>query len=279
MTDAPIELFEFKVSGAGLATYTYTSSEQDYVGSTEPGGTEYTWSAIPIGRSSIQTNGSVVRDNIKISFAIDNPLIQEFLKVTPDYLILLTVYTVRPSGTFVAYKGRLAALSADVDRIDMTFESLYTTLKQTGLRENYQRSCRFMLYDKETGRGCQVDKPFYRQVLTVSAMDNFTMTVDTPVPDPKYFEGGMVQHDNYIDATVQARGILEVADTKYKLTSRWPWLVQALLASPTGTVDLSFYPGCDRSLGMCKTRFDNAKNFGGFPYIPTKNPFSGNKLG
>ena len=273
MTDAPIELFEFKVSGAYSATYQYTSSEQDYV---EFGNT---WSAIPIGRSSIQTNGSVVRDNIKISFAIDNPLIQEFLKVTPDYLILLTVYTVRPSGAFVAYKGRLAALSADVDRIDMTFESLYTTLKQTGLRENYQRSCRFMLYDKETSRGCQVNKHFYRQVLTVSAMDNFTMTVDSPVPDPKYFEGGMVQHDDYIKATVQARGILEVADTKYKLTSRWPWLVQALLDSPTGTVDLAFYPGCDRSLDMCKTRFDNAKNFGGFPYIPTKNPFSGNKLG
>ncbi|GIX24913.1 MAG: hypothetical protein KatS3mg122_2144 [Caldimonas sp.] len=32
--------------------------------------------------------------------------------------------------------------------------------------------------------------------------------------------------------------------------------------------------GCDHSMPTCAARFDNLANYGGFPFIPTKNPFS-----
>jgi len=32
--------------------------------------------------------------------------------------------------------------------------------------------------------------------------------------------------------------------------------------------------GCDHSVSTCAARFDNLANYGGFPFIPTKNPFS-----
>lgn len=38
------------------------------------------------------------------------------------------------------------------------------------------------------------------------------------------------------------------------------------------------YAGCDRSLSVCGSRFDNVVNFGGFPWIPLKNPFSGDAI-
>jgi hypothetical protein len=36
--------------------------------------------------------------------------------------------------------------------------------------------------------------------------------------------------------------------------------------------------GCDHSTATCASRFGNLDNFGGFPFIPTKNPFSGTPI-
>ena len=38
------------------------------------------------------------------------------------------------------------------------------------------------------------------------------------------------------------------------------------------------YPGCDRTLATCTAKFGNSANFGGFPFIPTKNPFGGSPI-
>jgi hypothetical protein len=32
--------------------------------------------------------------------------------------------------------------------------------------------------------------------------------------------------------------------------------------------------GCDHSTSTCASRFNNLDNYGGFPFIPSKNPFS-----
>jgi hypothetical protein len=36
--------------------------------------------------------------------------------------------------------------------------------------------------------------------------------------------------------------------------------------------------GCDRTMDDCLDKFDNLDNFGGFPFIPTINPFGGTSL-
>ena len=33
--------------------------------------------------------------------------------------------------------------------------------------------------------------------------------------------------------------------------------------------------GCDHSMAVCAGRFDKLDNYGGFPFIPPKNPFDG----
>ncbi|MEW6169845.1 MAG: phage BR0599 family protein [Pseudomonadota bacterium] len=38
------------------------------------------------------------------------------------------------------------------------------------------------------------------------------------------------------------------------------------------------YPGCDHTLSTCESKFGNSANFGGFPFIPTKNPFGGSPI-
>jgi len=41
---------------------------------------------------------------------------------------------------------------------------------------------------------------------------------------------------------------------------------------------VKIYPGCDRVRATCESKFDNLDNFGGFPWIPTKNPFGGSSI-
>ncbi|WP_303678184.1 phage BR0599 family protein [Ralstonia mannitolilytica] len=38
------------------------------------------------------------------------------------------------------------------------------------------------------------------------------------------------------------------------------------------------YPGCDHTLTTCAAKFGNQLNYGGFPFIPVKNPFTGDAI-
>jgi hypothetical protein len=46
---------------------------------------------------------------------------------------------------------------------------------------------------------------------------------------------------------------------------------------PVGAA-VSLFPGCDHSAATCAAKFSNAANYGGFPYMPTKNPFGGDPI-
>src|SRR3546814_2715916 len=40
---------------------------------------------------------------------------------------------------------------------------------------------------------------------------------------------------------------------------------------------ISLYPGCDHRRMTCKDKFNNILNYGGFDWIPTKNPMGGDR--
>lgn len=46
---------------------------------------------------------------------------------------------------------------------------------------------------------------------------------------------------------------------------------------PSGQ-EIQVYPGCQHTLTICKTRFNNLSNYGGQPFIPLDNPFSSGSL-
>ena len=41
---------------------------------------------------------------------------------------------------------------------------------------------------------------------------------------------------------------------------------------------VTLYPGCARNRETCKNKFNNILNFGGWPWIPLRNPFDGRSL-
>ena len=40
----------------------------------------------------------------------------------------------------------------------------------------------------------------------------------------------------------------------------------------TGTESVNFYPGCDKTISICTSKFSNRSAFGGFPFIQTLAP-------
>jgi hypothetical protein len=52
--------------------------------------------------------------------------------------------------------------------------------------------------------------------------------------------------------------------------------VTVLMPFPTSLVGqtLSVLAGCDHTLPTCKTKFNNVINYGGFMFVPHKNPFA-----
>ena len=45
-----------------------------------------------------------------------------------------------------------------------------------------------------------------------------------------------------------------------------------------GGLVIRIYPGCDRTKETCQSKFNNLNNYGGFPFIPLKNPFGGSSI-
>jgi uncharacterized phage protein (TIGR02218 family) len=79
-----------------------------------------------------------------------------------------------------------------------------------------------------------------------------------------YFVGGMLA------TTAGARMI--VGHAGIDLT-----LVAPMVGLTAGDA-VQLYAGCDHTMAHCKDRFGNLDNFGGFPFIPVKNPFTGDAI-
>lgn len=41
---------------------------------------------------------------------------------------------------------------------------------------------------------------------------------------------------------------------------------------------VTLWPGCARTVNACADKFANLDNYGGLPFLPAKNPFSGDAL-
>lgn len=267
----PAELYRFT---QGEQVWTYTSADA----AVEHNGETYTPEAI--GRDAIEQGSEINRANISITLPRTNPVSALFLLDAPDAVTALTILRLDRSDDSVItlWKGRVASAQASASEVSIECESIFTSLRRPGLRARYQRACRHTLY----GRGCNVDKSAFAVPGRLAALDAVTATVPEAAEyaDNTFF-GGMVEFR--LDTGVVARFVL--AHTGQTLTLARP--IEGLAdrvgygqsyGRYYGGLAVTLYPGCDRTRATCDSRFDNILNFGGFPWIPGRNPFDGNSI-
>lgn len=253
----PVELFEFT---QGIKKWYFTDGIDPIVYQSK------TYVSAPIDRDEINQTDDFYQAGVKLRFPRDNEFAHQFIGFSPDLPTTMTLYRgPYPNGPFDFYwRGRIVSGGAEGTTITLECESVFTSLKRPGLRARYERVCRHILY----GTGCRVNQTVYQvedKIQSIARQVEFTMTGVTSGFPEGHFTGGIAiaEDDSVRFITRHAGAVVEVARP---------------FVGVVAEQQLKLYPGCDHSMSTCNNKFNNIDNFGGFPYIPTKNPFGGSPI-
>lgn len=259
----PVLLFSFTT---GSTTWRRTNAGANVT----YGGNTYT--ASPLTTTDFTVTGEMRKDALKITFPRDDSFVTQFLGYGPDLVTTVTVYRGHVSdGSFITYwKGRVISSRAQDSSVTLECENVFSSLRRTGLRARYQRTCRHALYST----ACGVDKTSFDVSGTATAAAGLSVTVtEASSQADGWWVGGMLAS---ADGTLR----LITAHTGTSLTLSRPILSLQSYITAHGSASVTLYPGCDHTMGAngC-AKFSNVTNFGGFPWIPTKNPFNASLSG
>jgi len=250
----PVELFEFTV---GASVSRYTSAEDDVTFS----GNVYTSLAIAKTNPTLTatTDG---RAQMEITIPHDNPIAQRYIGIVPSepvYVTILKFHRGDPANGISLWKGRVANAKFTKQGGLCTLYSVSSesTLARMCPARKYQALCNHRLYDSL----CQVVRTSFKHTGNVTAISASTITVDgLGAKGANWAVGGVVEFGT------ERR--LVTAQSGNTVTLKLPFP-----EDPSGN-SVDVYAGCDHSLATCDTKFSNSINFGGFPYVPTSNPFN-----
>lgn len=257
-----IELYRF-VEGTTVFTQARCSAAVVYGGET--------YDPYSLSRTQVESKNEMARANLDITMAIDNPVAMRYLASPVDSVVTLSLFVQANGITNVFWKGRLSNVKATGQTAILSFESIFTSLRRPGLRARYQRTCRHALY----GRGCGLDpEAFGVDVMVTAVAPNQVTVTDISGTTLNRFRGGMIRAPDttlrFVVGSDPATGIIT-------LTRNFDTLNAAFLAGGSVPMAATLYPGCAHNMGAC-LEFDNLDNFGGFPFIPTKNPMAGSAI-
>ncbi len=160
-------------------------------------------------------------------------------------------------GTVVLFAGRISDIDCSRTGIELKCRSLLELLNIQIPRRLWQAPCTHVF----GGPMCRFDRESLS--ITFSAGSGSTQTVITNVPSSvtPFVLGtikGITGSNAGFSRTVSAFGSGD------KVTVKLAFLF------PVATGDqFELLPGCDRTMSTCTNVFNNAANFGGFPFIPT----------
>lgn len=253
---APIELYVFQIGGQ---VWRYTAGAEDVTHQS------LTYQALTLERSEIAQTGEFGRQNLAIKMSPEADLIQEYIAQPPAQVMTLVIRRLHEADgpAVTLWQGRVLNIEWQPGVAELRAEPVYTSLQRTGLRRLYQRNCPHVLYDT----ACGANRDRYITLGKVTAVSRHTIdVVEAAAQAAGYFTGGYAEW-NWHDNRIERRMIIAHTGRTLTLTRTGGGLALGI------TVEL--YPGCDRTLTTCHNKFTNSANYGGFPWIPSKNPFGG----
>ena len=270
---APYFLYEFVINEI---TYRYT----DYPSIVNWGA--YEWVPFPIKHTEVKQSSELSKNSMKVTIPIisDNSFCNTFLGWSPDYMVSFTLRRGQfgSGDTLVYWKGRVSSHKLKEQLIELSCESIFTSLRRPGMRARYQRQCRHALYNK----GCGLNKADFATSAGVTTVSGLTITVPSAsLKINGFFTGGIVEFadgsfrliNSHVGSQITiSRANRYITDNFSSFGWGKSW------GKHYGDFGVTLYPGCDRSLATCLDKFDNILNNGGFKWIPSKNPMSGSSI-
>ena len=154
--------------------------------------------------------------------------------------------------------GKVGVVSGTGFEVRLEVFSALWRLGQPFPRRVYSPSCSHQLFDGL----CQLNRASFKTRAIVAAFtaDRMTVQTDATAFGLNYFRFGVAECTIGANAG-RALRIKESVNGLLKFAQPWGSAIDY-------ADEFSIYPGCDKTLSMCETRFNNRLHFGGQPYIP-----------
>lgn len=256
----PVEIYDLTFASS---EYRYTSNQVDVVVEAN------TYAAIPISRGRInRTIEKGSEGKLEIVLPGDTPFVTAFALSSAGSRAFVTVRRYHrddpATEVILIYKGTIQTVRFEANgrRAVLQARALTSAEGRTVPRMTFQGLCNHMLYSTQ----CGVNKDLFKHILYVQSVssDGKTLTVlGAGALGADYFENGYCEFGSDFRMVTAQDGA----------SNNDLHLMVPFATSPIAQW-LTFYAGCKHRLSDdCNTKFSNAVNFGGFPYVPTKNPF------
>jgi uncharacterized phage protein (TIGR02218 family) len=249
----PIEIFHFSI---GLENFYYTSAEDTIT----YGGNQYVTRQIT--RTSVKESVEGGKARLEVTLPTDDLVCSRYVGIvepSPMYLNVIRFHRQDLLDGRVVWTGRLTTVKYQKNgtRAQMTFIPSESVYSRAIPHYKYQALCNHVLYDD----GCGIDPDSYKFTGTATGASgsNVTVTGLQASKGADWAKGGKCTV-NGVD-----RLILDQSGDVLSLSLPFG-------DDPDGqTIDV--FAGCDHQVTTCGNKFGNAVNYGGFPFVPTKNPF------
>jgi uncharacterized phage protein (TIGR02218 family) len=255
-TGQPLELYEFTY---GAFVYRYNTTASEVVVNNLP------YKPMPLAREAITLTNDIRRSQLTITAPINFEVASFFRASIPASPILVTIKKKHRNDPEVITEwiGRIITAEWQHSGVKLFCESYYTAIQGNANMRYYGYACPHMLF----GDRCKLSRITYRMLATVSAVSGTNVTSPTFATKPnRYFVGGYLVFDDGTSGIQHKRFISAHTGNTITLANHIPEL--------TANRQVEVYPGCDHTLATCRDKFNNHVNFGGFPWIPGRNPFT-----
>lgn len=265
----PVELYRIVQGGS---TWEFTNADRELVVAA------LTYSPESVERAPIEQGPEDDKAILNVTIRSDHPFALRFAPSTPGSLAFLTIqrYQFGDGGTpevITIYEGKVTSVSFEEDEMVAVLAIIpeQAAASRPIPRFTYQNLCNHVLYDT----GCKVDETDSRFRLTanVTAFDPATNTATVP-------GAGAFGADWWVGGFMEISG----GDDVRMILDQTGDDLQLLLPFPTPIVgsSVTILAGCDHTIDTCDSKFDtpedtlsNVINYGGFAFVPIKNPYQG----
>ena len=253
----PVELIELSIGG----TVTRICSAEDDI---TVGGVTYT--AHPLERDDLKVEDGE-RNALKLTVTTDLAFVGNYVSNVPAAEATVHIYRLQRGDTsdvVSLYRGYVSNIVfKDAGRLaELAINPMRKRAKRPAPRCKYSGQCNNVLYDDLCG--VVAGDPAYTHTSgTVQSITGYVYEVSGAAAfGDGFFAGGTLETAAGGDAR------MVIAHTGNSLTVTLP--LESLAVGDLATVRA----GCGHTVTDCQNKFNNLANYGGFPFVPSNNPFT-----